>query len=227
MPAPRPADEDDEYRLAEERAWTAGFSLPTEQHGVPAPTAGRKQPPPLKSAVPPQVAPLAKSDRRCPHCSHWLPPQAVLCVDCGYDLRTGMQAQARHPIEDVPLDLTPTWVYGSSLAVIMPLLLGAVIWSVWPVSLEGSWRMKSVGVTPDSAPLASHGFLHFAADGTVTTSNGYSGSYEHRRGLLRLKLSRGEATVEEEVRVTILSSELLSLAAKEDGSHIEFERVKD
>jgi hypothetical protein len=138
-----------------------------------------------------------------------------------------MRAQARHPIEDVPLDLTPTWVYGSSLAVIVPLLLGAVIWSVWPVSLEGSWRMKSAGTTPDSAPLASHGFLHFAPDGTVTTSDGYSGSYEHRWGRLRLKLSRGEATVEEEVRVTILSRDSLTLAATDDGSHIEFERVKD
>lgn len=57
----------------------AKFVVPTEQPAsAKAPTA---------TAAPP-VEP-AKSNAGCPNCGTALPPGAVLCVNCGYNLKTG------------------------------------------------------------------------------------------------------------------------------------------
>ena len=50
------------------------------------------EPPPAPPAAPIAPAPAvepAKSTAGCPNCGTALPPGAVLCVNCGYNLKTG------------------------------------------------------------------------------------------------------------------------------------------
>ena len=42
------------------------------------------------------LPPSPRADGKCPGCDKELPPTAVLCIECGYDLRTGRKRETVH-----------------------------------------------------------------------------------------------------------------------------------
>ncbi len=58
----------------------------------------------MNSFPPDETSPASPSENRCPNCGAELPPEAVLCVACGYDLREGRRLETvREPAPDEPL----------------------------------------------------------------------------------------------------------------------------
>ncbi len=49
--------------------------------------------------------PLQSADGKCPDCGKELPAEAVLCIDCGYDLRTGRKRQTVHALAEEEAEL--------------------------------------------------------------------------------------------------------------------------
>ncbi len=47
----------------------------------------------MSSPPPGEPAPSSPTEARCPECGADLPPGAVLCVNCGYDLREGRRLE--------------------------------------------------------------------------------------------------------------------------------------
>jgi DNA-directed RNA polymerase subunit RPC12/RpoP len=134
---------------------------------VAPPTPHRPSPPPLGIPMPPPLpipvqddpfdalselaaqassAPAISDEPRCPHCSLPMAGDAVLCVNCGYDRRTGRKvavASVAEPAKPPPLPagrkgagkvvdyMAPTGSFVAGLVVSAVFALGAsVVWFV-------------------------------------------------------------------------------------------------
>ena len=78
---------------------------------------------------------------RCPHCAKDMdPPDAAICLNCGYDLRVRQRKESRNVIEHTFLD----YVKHHSVAVLLVLLaiglnVGAIVCWMYMTSWVGPW----------------------------------------------------------------------------------------
>lgn len=84
----------------------------------------------------------ASDDSRCPSCGAALPEGAVLCVQCGYDLRTGRRVDAEAAPKRSPLAI-------AGVALLVAVAAGIVAWRI-----AGS-QSSAPAPVPPPAPVAA------------------------------------------------------------------------
>jgi dienelactone hydrolase len=100
-------------------------------------------PPPMAKLVQPRpvaVAPPAIPAPRCPNCSSLMQPGAVLCVNCGFDARTGKRASratSASPLPKSKLSGLQTWHIVSGVLALVLLGMGIAAFAL--SRMAGGW----------------------------------------------------------------------------------------
>lgn len=241
--SPRPPEEDDDYRLAAhdetdapkpyvplEDAAERPSSRATPSRDAATRSAGSAKTP-AKSSAPARPAassvsakaPATPTTRTCPTCGATVKPGEDFCPQCGIEMPSD---KPPHPATLMEHDTTPTWVYAAALSVIGVLVLVAIVWVAWPASLVGQWRAKPAG--SDEPPPPTAYTLQFSGDGTVTTSDGWSGTYEKSGSRLKMDLKKDTISRAEDITIKSMSrSEMVLEDFGAKGSESTFVKVDE
>lgn len=110
--------------------------IPNADGVAAAPPTAATDPSPAK----PKPSKTAAKQKKCPSCKAALAPQAVLCVACGFDLRTGSKVGSTPASKaNLPLVLL---LAGGVAAVLVVIAVGAALFFLWPRGSETQVAQK-------------------------------------------------------------------------------------
>ncbi|MCS6851326.1 MAG: hypothetical protein NZ700_09180 [Gemmataceae bacterium] len=93
------------------------------------------------------LAEVKESIPRCPNCAHLMESlEAVICLNCGFNLRTGTRIKTKRTVEITPRDRF-LWLLPGILAVAAAVLLIVfdIVYYLWKPDGRGDWDWLSHG----------------------------------------------------------------------------------